>query len=61
MKSFSITQLKLLAGFFSNMAVVWFVAAFIEPKEPITMLRAIVSGGLSIIVALFLVKEVDRE
>lgn len=55
----NISQLRVLSEFFSNMAVIWFAAAFVAPASPNYTLRAAFSGFLSILLALFLLKEVE--
>lgn len=51
-------QIKLIAGFFSNMAIVWFAAAFIEPRDIVTMFRAGLSGVFSLAFGIVVLKEV---
>lgn len=55
---FTDPQLKLLSEFFSDMAVVWFAAAFIAPVEPTSALKAAMSGFSALYFALSLAREV---
>lgn len=59
MRLFSVSQLRLLAEFFANLAVVWFATALIAPTNLIIAIKAILSGLLSIYVGLILIKEVE--
>lgn len=52
------SQLKLLAEFLSNMAVVWFAAAFVAPMDLVFALKASLSGLLTLYAGLSLAREV---
>ncbi len=39
----TVDQIKLMADFCANLAVAWFVAAFVSPVDWLTTLRSIVS------------------
>lgn len=59
MRVFTKSQTKVLAQFFSNMAVVWLAASFIGINDILFVLRYATPGLLSLILALLLVKEVE--
>lgn len=54
-------QRRLLAGFFSNMSVAWFVAAFIGATNLVSSVQYGLSGGLSLALALTLSNEVHEK
>ena len=60
MRMFSSSQLKILAEFFSNMAIVWFAASFIGVKDGVLLFQYLTSGILALGTALYLSREVDR-
>ena len=51
-------QTKLLASFFSNMAVLWFGGAIINYSNWFVVAKGVASGTLALFVALILLKEV---
>ena len=52
------SQVKLVAEFFSNMAVVWFAAAFVAPVSQLTVAKSLVNGFLALLIGIVLIKEV---
>ena len=60
MKVFTGPQLKVLSGFFSNMAVVWFTASFIGIHDFALLFQYVISGILSLVAAMRLAKEVSN-
>lgn len=55
----NISQRKLVAQFFATMAVVWFTAAFIEPKSITLIITGLLTGFFSLLLGIFVLKEVD--
>lgn len=51
-------QLKFLAGFCSNAAVAWFVAAFVAPVDFLTAIRSAVNMIVLLLIGLYLLEEV---
>lgn len=58
MVKFTELQIKLLADFFSNMAVVWFAAAFVGGINMIISLRSVLFGIVCLLTGIILIKEV---
>ena len=56
--SLNAKQTESLSNFFSNMAVAWFVVAFVSPPEPFAFLRFSFYGILAIYISLFLLRKV---
>jgi hypothetical protein len=56
---FTIAQIKLLANFFSNMAVVWFGAAFIASGSIVTKVNAFAEGSIALCISFVLLREVN--
>lgn len=61
MKTLTYKQKELIAVFLSNMAVVWFSAAFIAPVNPTNTIRAAINGFIALIIAIITIKEVRRK
>ncbi len=57
MLAFNNSQLKLLSNFFSNIAVVWFTAAFVGALNLPLTLRSIGNGIMALLVGLYLLRE----
>lgn len=55
------TQLKLIADFLSNMAVVWFAAAFIAPTNFLLTIISSIEGLIALVLAIWImhIKEVQ--
>lgn len=49
-------QTKTLSNFFSNMAVAWFVGAFISETSPFSILIFVVCGILALSLSLYLIR-----
>lgn len=58
MKALSEFQFKILSGFFSNMAVLWFGAAFINPSDTPSSIKYVISAIASLVLALKVGKDV---
>lgn len=59
-KSLNQYQLRLIAEFFSNMAVVWFAAAFIAPVSQATIIKSLVNGFVALGLGILLLREVAK-
>lgn len=53
-------QLKLFADFYSNMAVLWFGAAFISPIGVLSTFKFLMYGIFSLIFAMIFIKGVKE-
>ncbi len=57
---FTSLQLKLIAEFFANLAVIWFGAAFITSTNLITSIQAGLNGIFALIIGIILMKGVKE-
>lgn len=53
------SQFKLLAEFFSNISVAWFVAAFISPDDLLIVLRSLVNMIMFLFISLLLLEKAN--
>jgi|GEM_PF-4478854 len=61
MIKFTNLQLKLLADFFANLAVVWFGTAFINvPQTPLGS-KSFATGFLSLLIGMIIAREVKEK
>jgi len=58
--SLNLEQAKSLSNFFSNMAVAWFVAAFVAPSRLLDLARFSGYGIMCLQVALWLLKGIRK-
>lgn len=59
---FNFSQRKALSSFFNNIAVAWFIGAFVTPQivtslDPLTLLRYLANMVLALYISLLCLKE----
>ncbi len=54
MQVFNADQRKLIAGFFSNMSVLWFGAALIAPANQVVAIRSFIQGLIAFTIAILI-------
>ena len=52
------SQLRLVAGFFSNLAVVWFTGAFAIANNWLIRAELLASGGFALFIGILFIREV---
>jgi len=60
MKPLNTSQLKLLADFFSNFAIVWYTSGLLTRGDILTILKGITNDTFCLLVAFYLNKEVKN-